>query len=144
MANMNKLRRDYGDNILWTGKKCFMGLPLSFTRYIITDEVLYTRIGFFNIKEDEVELYKVVDKTMKFTLGQRMFGCGTISVTARDCDTPDKHLISIKKPREVKKILDEAVKLQRDKYMVRGRDMMGAGIHDHSEADEALDDMLEY
>ena len=59
---MNKLRRDYGDNILWTGKKCFMGLPLSFTRYIITDEVLYTRIGFFNIKEDEVELYKIVDK----------------------------------------------------------------------------------
>ena len=80
MANMNKLRRDYGDNILWTGKKCFMGLPISFTRYIITDTVLYTRIGFLNIKEDEVELYKVTDKTMKFTFGQRIFGCGTIHI----------------------------------------------------------------
>ena len=110
MANMKKLRRDYGD-VIWTGKKCIMGLPISFTRYILTTTVLYTKIGFFNIKEDEIDLYKIVDKTMKFTLGQRMVGCGTIVVTSRDCDTPNKELVSVKKPRQVKKLLDEAVHL---------------------------------
>ena len=105
MANMKKLRRDYGD-VIWTGKKCIMGLPISFTRYILTTTVLYTKIGFFNIKEDEIDLYKIVDKTMKFTLGQRMVGCGTIVVTSRDCDTPNKELVSVKKPRQVKKLLD--------------------------------------
>ena len=111
---MKKLERDYGE-ILWTGKKCIMGMPISFTRYILTSSVLYTKVGFLNIKEDEIELYKIVDKTMKLSLGQRMVGCGTIVVTSRDCDTPNKELKSVKKPREVKKILDEAVKLERDK-----------------------------
>ncbi len=135
MANLEKLRRDYGE-IIWTGKKCIMGLPISFTRYILTDTMLYTKFGFLNIREDEVELYKIVDKTMSFSLGQRMVGCGTISITARDCDTPEKQLISIKKPREVKRLLDEAVKTQRDKYMVRGRDMVGASLHSHDENSE--------
>lgn len=142
MANMAKLQRDYG-NVIWTGKKCILGLPISFTRYILTDNMLYTKIGFLNIKEDEIELYKITDKTMTFTLGQRMVGCGTITVTARDCDTPEKKLISIKKPREVKRILDEAVKSERDKYLVRGRDMVGANLHGHEgeqaySADEGL------
>lgn len=141
MANMEKLRRDYGE-VIWTGKKCILGLPISFTRYILTDTVLYTRVGFLSIKEDEIELYRIIDKTMKFTLGQRMVGCGTISITSKDCDTPDKHLVSIKKPREVKKLLDEVVKEQRDKYMVRGRDMIG-GIHGHDDADSELDEMIE-
>ena len=139
---MEKLRRDYGE-VLWTGKTCILGMPISFTRYILTDTMLYTKVGFLNIREDEIELYKITDKTMKFTLGQRMMGCGTISITARDCDTPDKHLVSIKKAREVKRILDEAVKVQRDKYMVRGRDMVGASYHEHDGADETLDDMIE-
>ena len=76
---MEKLERDYGE-ILWTGKKCIMGMPISFTRYIITSSVLYTKVGFLNIKEDEIELYN--DKTMKLSLGQRMVGCGTIVVTS--------------------------------------------------------------
>lgn len=80
--------------------------------------------------------YKIVDKTMKLSLGQRMVGCGTIVVTSRDCDTPNKELKSVKKPREVKKILDEAVKLERDKYMVRGRDMVGANLHGHGDMGE--------
>jgi len=38
--------------------------------------------------------------------------------------------------------IDEAVKLQRDKYMVRGRDMVGAVVgDDHSDTD--FDAMIE-
>lgn len=125
MANMEKLKSAYG-NVLWSGKKCICGLPISFTRYILTDTRLITKTGFLNINEDEIELYRIVDKTMKFPLGQRMVGCGTITVTAKDSDTPKKLLKAIKKPREVKRILDEIVQQQRDKYYVRGRDMMGA------------------
>lgn len=142
MANMNKLKRDYGD-VLWTGKKCIIGLPISFTRYIITDTTLYTRVGLFNIHEDEVELYRVVDKTMKFSFGQRIVGCGTIAITAKDADTPAKYLVSIKKTRAVKKILDEAVKTERDKYMVRGRDMMGVNAHHCNDDDYDFDDIPE-
>lgn len=130
--NMEKLKRDYG-NVLWAGKKCILGMPISFTRYILTDTTLYTKIGFFNIREDEVELYRIFDKKISFTLGQRIFGCGTIDLVSKDIDTPEKKLISIKKPREVKKILDAVVKEQRDKYYVRGRDMIGGAIDSQDE-----------
>ena len=130
--NMEKLKADYG-NVLWSGKKCILGMPISFTRYVITDTTLYTKVGLFNIKEDEMELYRIFDKKLSFTLGQRIFGCGTITIAAKDIDTPEKKLISIKKPRDVKKILDEAVRLQRDKYYVRGRDMIGGAVDVHDE-----------
>ena len=76
MANMKKLTRDYGE-IIWTGKKCIMGMPISFTRYILTDSKLITRVGLLNLKEDEIELYRVYDKSMKLPFGQRIVGCGT-------------------------------------------------------------------
>ena len=128
MANMKKLTRDYGE-IIWTGKKCIMGMPISFTRYILTEAKLITRVGLLNLKEDEIELYRVYDKSMKLPFGQRIVGCGTITLLSKDSDTPTKTLEKIKNPREVKRLLDAAVQEQRDKYSVRGRDMMGASAH---------------
>ena len=128
MANMKKLTRDYGE-IVWTGKKCILGMPISFTRYILTETKLITRVGLLNLREDEIELYRVYDKSMKLPFGQRIVGCGTITLLSKDSDTPSKVLQSVKRPREVKRLLDEAVQAQRDKYSVRGRDMMGASAH---------------
>ncbi len=128
MANMKKLTRDYGE-IIWTGKKCILGIPMSFTRYILTESKLITRVGLFNLSEDEIELYRVYDKSMKLTFGQRIVGCGTIILMSKDSDTPTKKLERIKRPREVKRLLDSAVQNQRDKYNVRGRDMMGASAN---------------
>lgn len=127
MANIEKLSKEYGE-ILWTGKKCIMGIPMSFTRYILTESKLITRIGFLNIKEDEIELYRVFDKSISLSFGQRLVGCGTIKLLSKDSDTPTKIIQSVKKPRDVKRAIDDAVQSQRDKYYVRGRDMIGANI----------------
>lgn len=137
--NMEKLRRDYGD-VLWAGRKCIMGLPISFTRYIITDTALYTKVGLFNVKEDEIELYRVFDKQMTFSFFQRIVNCGTIVLMSKDTDTPAKQLKSVRNPREVKRILDEAVKFQRDKYYVRGRDMIGMNCNHDIDIDDNIDD----
>ena len=108
MSNMKKLTRDYGE-IIWTGKKCIMGMPISFTRYILTETKLITRVGLLNLKEDEIELYRVYDKSTKLPFGQRIVGCGTITLLSKDSDTPTKTLEKIKNPREVKRLLDAAV-----------------------------------
>ena len=61
-------RQDDRGTILWTDKKrTFLGLPLSFTRYYLTDHQLITRVGFLSIKEDEIELYRIVDKRIEQT-----------------------------------------------------------------------------
>lgn len=118
---------------LWTDKKrTFLGLPWSFTRYILTEKKLITRKGFFTILEDEVELYRIVDKSLKRTLGQRMFNLGTVIINCRDVDTPVKEVISIKRPREFMDMLEQQVDIQRDKYNIRGRDIIHAeGMGDH-------------
>ena len=114
---------------VWTGKKrTIFGLPLSFTRYILTEKKLITRKGFLSINEDEVELYRVIDKSLKLPFGQRMFRCGTVVVNCHDTDTPIKEILSIKKPREFMQILEKYVDIQRDKYRTRGRDMIGADL----------------
>ena len=47
----------------------------------------------------------------------------------------------MKKPREVKRLLDEAIHVQRDKYLVRGKDMVGVNVSDNdSDGSGLLDD----
>ena len=113
---------------IWTDKKrTLFGLPLSFTRYFLTKEKFITRRGFFTVVEDEFELYRVTDKKLRLPFFQRMFKCGTIQMTVKDVDTPLKELTSVKDPRKVLNLLDTHINLQRDKYNIRGRDMVGTG-----------------
>lgn len=115
---------------LWTDKKrTLFGLPLSFTRYFLTESKFITRTGFLSIQEDEFDLYRVIDKKLVLPLGQRMFKCGTIVVNVKDFDTPTKEIKSIKAPRKVLEMLDTQININRDKYRTRGRDMIGGEIH---------------
>lgn len=109
-------------------KRTFLGLPWSFTVYYLTKTKLIRRRGLFNIEEDEIDLYKITDKKLLLPFGQRMFGCGTIHICSRDTDSPETDILSIKKPREVLQMLDTYITEQRDKYGIRGRDMMGIGM----------------
>jgi hypothetical protein len=48
-------------NYIWTDKKrTIFGLPISFTRYFLTEDKFITRKGFLSIEEDELDLYRVV------------------------------------------------------------------------------------
>lgn len=120
---------------VWTDKKrTFLGLPWSFTRYILTNKKLITRKGFIGITEDEIELYRILDKSLKISFGQRLDGTGTVILNCKDVDTPVKEIKSIKKPREFMEILEKYVDDQRDKYGTRGRDIMGFQPHEHDDA----------
>lgn len=111
---------------IWTDKKrTIFGLPLSFTRYFLTETKFITRTGFLSIDEDEIDLYKITDKKLKIPFSQRLFKCGSIIIYSKDTDTPQKEIRSIKTPRKVSELIDRYVNAQRDKYGIRGRDMMG-------------------
>ncbi len=111
---------------IWTDKKrTIFGLPLSFTRYFLTETKFITRTGFLSIDEDEIDLYKITDKKLKIPFSQRLFKCGSIIIYSKDTDTPQKEVRSIKTPRKVSELIDRYVNAQRDKYGIRGRDMMG-------------------
>ena len=53
---------------LWKDRKRHFGLPISFTRYRLSDDRLFCETGFFNIKQDEVLLYRVRDLELNLKL----------------------------------------------------------------------------
>lgn len=110
---------------VWTDKKrTLFGLPLSFTRYILTEKKFVVRTGLVNVHESEFDLYRVIDKSLDLPLGQRMFDCGTVNINVRDNDTPVCVVKSIKDPRKFMDLFEQKVDIQRDKYNTRGRDMI--------------------
>ena len=122
---------------VWTDKKrTFLGLPWSFTRYILTEKKFITRKGFLNITEDEIELYRILDKSLKLSLGQRMVGTGTVVLTCKDSDTPIKEIQSIKEPRKFMHLLEQCVDAERDKYNTRGRDILSGPPIGHEPHDD--------
>ena len=46
---------------LWKDRKRYLGLPLSFTRYMLSEDRLFVSVGFLNIKDDEILLYRIRD-----------------------------------------------------------------------------------
>lgn len=125
------MARDKQIKYIWSDKKrTLFGLPISFTRYYLTENRFITRTGFLNVVEDELELYRIVDKSLTRSLWQRMFGCGTITLYCKDADTPEKQVVSIKYPREVSDLIGSYVSQYRDRYSIRGRDMIGGFADD--------------
>lgn len=125
------MAKDKQIKYIWSDKKrTLFGLPISFTRYYLTENRFITRTGFINVVEDELELYRIVDKSLTRSLWQRMFGCGTITLYCKDADTPEKQVVSIKCPREVSDLIGSYVSQYRDRYSIRGRDMIGGFADD--------------
>lgn len=113
---------------VWTAKKgTFLGLPLSFTRYFLTETKFITRTGVLSINEDEIDLYKIIDKKVRIPFGQRLVGCGTIILYSKDADSPTKEIRCIKNVRKVSELINKHMNIMRDRYGIRGRDMMGYG-----------------
>lgn len=101
---------------LWKDRKHICGMPLSFTRYSLSEDRLFLSVGAVNIRDEEVLLYRVRDITTSRSLWQRMFGLGTITVASSDKTTPTLVLKNIKNPLEVKETLHsqvEEIKLRR-------------------------------
>ena len=59
---------------LWQDRQRYFGLPLSFTRYALSEDRLFTSVGFLNIKDDEILLYRVRDIDTSRSLWQRRNG----------------------------------------------------------------------
>jgi uncharacterized membrane protein YdbT with pleckstrin-like domain len=105
-------------------KRTLFGLPLSFTVYKLTEEKLYIETGMFAKNEEEIRLYRVLDLTLKRSLGQRIFGLGTIHFCTADKSTPEFNIKSIKNSRDIKNMISDMVEAQREAKRVSSREFM--------------------
>lgn len=126
-------------NIVWKDRKrTIFGLPWSFTKYSLSDDRLFISTGFLSTKEDEVRLYRIMDISLNRTLGQRMFGLGTIKCCSADKTLGDFEIKNIKKSKDVKEMLSEMVEEERNRKKVTSREFID---HDDGEFDDCHDDM---
>ena len=115
-------------NILWSDRKrwTFLGLPWTFTKYTCTHEKFFVESGIFSTKEEEIRLYRILDLTLERSFWQRIFGLGTICCDTVDKSSPKLVIKNVKKSREVKELLSEAVEEERLKKRVSSRELMAA------------------
>ena len=110
-------------------KRTFLGLPLSFTKYMLSEDRLFVEKGFLNSELDEEQLYRIRDVKVTRGLGQRLFGLGTVTVFSAGDETV---LESIKNPIEVKEEIVRLVEEARKKHNIRASEMlMGQPDCDH-------------
>ena len=110
----------------WKDRKRILGMPITFTRYRLSEDRLFCEKGFLNIKQDEVLLYRVRDLQLNMSLGQRIFGVGTVCVVSSDQSIPHLDLVNVKKPREVKELIHKSVEAAKDTRRMRTMEVMGA------------------
>ena len=125
---------------LWKDRKRYFGMPLSFTRYMLSEDRLFVSVGFLNIKDDEILLYRVRDIDTSRSLWQRIFGVGTVTVVSSDKTMPTLVLKNIKDPVFVKELIHKQVEEMKIQRRVRlGEIMTDDNGHD-CDCDEDIDD----
>lgn len=80
----------------------FFGLPFTFTKYTINEQVITVDAGLLSTTENDCYLYKVQDVELRTTLMERIFGLGTVACYTGDNTHPQLFLEHIKHAKEIK------------------------------------------
>lgn len=141
MAKIDRLTNlTENEELLWQDRKRYLGLPLSFTVYSFSKNKFYMKTGIFNVKSEEILLYRILDLTFKQTFGQKIFGVGSVILNTADKTTPVLEVKNIRTPDRVRKALSNLVEQRRDEKRVTGKEMFGAaGAFDGTSGDGDFD-----
>ena len=124
-------------NYLWNDRKRILGMPITFTRYSMTDDRLFLECGFLNIKTEEILLYRIRDISLERKLSQRIFGVGSVRVISSDKTAPELFIKNIKHPVEVKELIHRQVEEAKLKRRMHFSEL--SGDFSLADADEDMD-----
>lgn len=125
---------------IWKDRKRYLGMPLSFTRYALSEDRLFLSVGFFSIRDEEILLYRIRDINTSRTLWQRLFGVGSVTVVSSDKTMPTLVLKNVKRPLVVKELLHNQVEDMKTRRRVRVGEIMGSHFTEEEiDADADLD-----
>ena len=103
------------NNVIWEDKKRpIFGLPISFTKYRLTDEKLIIDTGVISRNQEEIRLYRITDFSVRQNFFQRLFNVGNIHISSSDNKQGEFTIYEIKNPYNVKDLLSDMVEKVRD------------------------------
>ena len=121
---------------IWKDRRRRMGLPLSFTRYALSEDRLFLSKGLLSVSDDELLLYRIRDITTKRSLWQRLCGVGTITILSSDKSTSTLVLKNVKKPMMVKELLHQHVEEAKIRRRVRVGEIMASSFDEDDDIEE--------
>ena len=110
----------------------FLGLPFTFTKYLIKEDMITVDTGVFTKVENDCYMYKVQDVELVATFFERIAGLGTVICYTGDTTHPKLMLEHIKNAKTIKNYILEASENARMKRRTLNTLNIGA---------EAMDDM---
>lgn len=114
----------------------FFGLPFTFTKYTVEEEVITINSGLFHTHENDCYMYKVQDVELEISLLERIFGLGTVVCYTGDTTHPKLLLEHIKNAKDVKNyILKESEEARRKRRTLNTLDI-GSGSFDMDDMDD--------
>ncbi len=118
------LKKYGGTELIWKDRKRFLGMPLSFTRYLLIKKEgvwmkMFADVGFFYSVIDEVNLYRICDISFRQSLMGKLLNTGTIELKSNDASKPVFYLRNIKNPFQVRETISTLVEEQRKIHGVR-------------------------
>lgn len=116
------------EKVLWYDRKRIVpfGLPWSFTRYKLTENMLLIKKGLFKEIEDEIRLYRCVDVTLTQTFFEKLCKTGTVIIESSDNSMKIAVLKHIKNAKQVKEVISQAIEEARQKSQVKTSEFVGA------------------
>lgn len=124
---------------IWSDKKRILGLPITFTKYSLSEDRLFVDKGLLKLVSEEILLYRIRDLKFTQTLGQRIFGVGTVTVQSSDKTTPVLLIENVKNAFDVKELIHENV----EKMKLARKMRVGEILEDGYDVDDDLEDVEE-
>lgn len=113
----------------------FFGLPFTFTKYTVKEELITVNSGLLKTAENDCYMYKVQDVELNVSLIQRIFGLGTVKCYTGDTTDSILLLENIKNSKVIKDYILEAS----EKARIKRRTLNTLNI-DAEELNEVMDE----
>ena len=109
----------------------FLGLPFTFTRYMIKEDMITVATGVFTKVENDCYMYKVQDVEHTASIWERMAGLGTIVCYTGDTTHPKLLIEHIRNSKQIKEfILKESEEARLKRRTVNMLDIGSGDIGD--------------
>ena len=83
----------------------FLGLPFTFTKYVIKEDMIAVDTGVFTKVENDCYMYKVQDVEHTASIWERMVGLGTIVCYTGDTTHPKLLIEHIRNSKAIKEFI---------------------------------------